>query len=183
MKPIKGLWQDILGLGKKSKQGLSLMLIVCLLLLMFFSVVNNRISLLNKKRSLRQKELSEMLVLKQRYQEAGIKAQKLANRLSTLRPEDSPGRIVEELGIKGKGSQIKLLKGEEREGYIEDAAEVRLDGLSANEALNLIYGLEKGSKPVIIKKALLKTRFDDPARFDLTLILTLLKPAPAGPKR
>ena len=38
--------------------------------------------------------------------------------------------------------------------------------------------LEKGVKPVVIKKANLKTRYDDPAKLDVTLNIALLKPAP-----
>ena len=118
----------------------------------------------------------------QRYQEASAGAQKLANRMAATRSDDSPAKIIDEIGIKGKGSQVKQVKGETRPGYVEDAAEARIDGLSANEAVNLIYRLEKGTKPVIIKKALIKTRFDDPSRLDLTLTIALLKPAPQGQK-
>jgi len=57
---------------------------------------------------------------------------------------------------------------------------VKLDGLTLNEAVNLLYRLEKGSRPVLVKKANLKTRFDDPALLDLTLTIALLKPAPKG---
>jgi general secretion pathway protein M len=32
----------------------------------------------------------------------------------------------------------------------------------------------------VIKKALLKSRYDDPARLDLTLTIALLKAAPQG---
>ncbi|MCM2357237.1 MAG: general secretion pathway protein GspM [Geobacteraceae bacterium] len=155
--------------------------IACLLILaLLYSAADKRVALLAKKRGAREAELAEMLVLKQRYLEATGTAQKLANRLAATRPDDSPAKIIDEIGIKGKGSQIKPLKGEERGGFVEDAAEVKLEGLSANEAVNLVYRLEKGSKPVLIKKALIKTRFDDPSRLDLTLSLALLKPAPQG---
>jgi general secretion pathway protein M len=55
---------------------------------------------------------------------------------------------------------------------------VRIDGLTANEAINLIYRLEKGIRPLSVKKANLRVRFDDPSRFDLALTVALLKPAP-----
>jgi general secretion pathway protein M len=53
-----------------------------------------------------------------------------------------------------------------------------MEGLTSNEAANLLFRLEKGAKPVLIKRASLKTRFDDPARLDLTLTVALLKAAP-----
>jgi general secretion pathway protein M len=153
---------------------------VILALVIILSAANGQIAHLTKQRTSREKDLAEMLVLKQRYQVANAGAQKLANRLAATRPDDSPAKLLEEIGIKGKNSQIKPVKGEEQPGIVEDAAEVKMDSLTANETVNLLHRLEKGSKPVIIKKALIKTRFDDPARLDLTLTIALLKAAPSG---
>ncbi len=153
-----------------------------LILALLYSAANARVAFLVKKRAARETDVAEMLVLKSRYQEASAGAQRLANRMAATRPDDSPAKIIDEIGIKGKGSQVKQVKGEERSGYVEDAAEVKLDGLSANEAVNLLYRLEKGGRPVVVKKALIKTRFDDPAKLDLTLTVALLKPAPQGRK-
>ena len=151
-----------------------------LLVAIGLSAANDRIARFSKKRASREADIAEMLVLKSRYQEANGVAQRLANRLAAVKPDDSPAKVFEEIGIKGKNSQIKPMKGEDRPGYVEDAAEVRVEGVTANEAVNLIYRLEKGARPVTIKKALVKTRFDDPSRLDLTLTVSLLKPAPAG---
>lgn len=155
--------------------------IACMLILaLLYSAADKQVARLMKKRTAREADLAEMLVLKQRFREASTGAQMLANRMAATRPDDSPAKIIDEIGIKGKGSQIRQIKGEERGGFVEDAAEVRIDGLSANEAVNLIHRLEKGAKPVMIKKAQIKTRFDDPAKLDLTLTVALLKPAPQG---
>jgi general secretion pathway protein M len=157
--------------------------LACLLLLaIILTGLNGRVALLAKKRTVREADLAEMMVLKQRYQEATMISQRLANRMAATRTDDSPAKIIDEIGIKGKGSQFKQIKGESRGGYIEDAVEARIDALTANEAVNLIYRLEKGSKPIIIKKAVIKTRFDDPSKLDLTLTIALLKPAPKGQK-
>jgi general secretion pathway protein M len=121
-----------------------------------------------------------MMRLKVRYQSASVGAQRLSNRLMATRPDDSPAKVIEEIGIKGRGSQIKPVKGDEIPGYVEDAADVKIEALSANEAVNLIYRLEKGTRPVTVKKALIRQRFDDPSRLDLSLTIALIKPAPAG---
>ena len=149
-----------------------------LLLAIVYSALHDRIVKLEKKRSSRETDLTEMMLLKQRHREASAGAQKLSNRLSAVTAEDSVAKLIEEIGIKGKNSQIKPLKGEERPGVVEDAAEVKIEGLSANEMVNLLHRLEKGVKPVVIKKANHKTRYDDPARLDVTLNIALLKPAP-----
>jgi general secretion pathway protein M len=153
-----------------------------LVLAIILTGLNGRVALLKKKRASRENDLAEMMVLKQRYQEANAVAQNLANRMAATKADDSPAKIIDEIGIKGTGSQFKQIKGEPHAGYVEDAVEARIDGLTANEAVNLVYRLEQGSKPVVIKKALIKTRFDDPAKLDLTLTIALLKPAPKGQK-
>lgn len=151
-----------------------------LLMAIAFSAANDRIDRLGKKLASREAEIAEMMVLKQRYLESRDISQMLANRLAAVKPDDSPARIIEETGIKGKGTQIRTVKGEERGGYLEDAAEVKIDGLTANEAVNLLFKLEHGSRPVVIKRAALKTRFDDPARLDLTLTMALLRTGRQG---
>jgi general secretion pathway protein M len=151
---------------------------ILLLLAIVYSALHDRIVKLEKKRVSREADLTEMMILKQRHREASVGAQKLSNRLSAVTVDDSVAKLLDEIGIKGKSSQIKPLKGEDRPGIIEDAAEVKIEGLSANEMVNLLHRLEKGVKPVAIKRANLKTRYDDPAKLDLTLNVALLKPAP-----
>ena len=151
-----------------------------LVLALLYSAVNDRIAGMAVKRAAREAEIAEMLLLKVRYLQASAGAQKLSNRLAAVRPDDSPAKLLEDIGIKGKSSQIRPIKGGEGPGYLEDAAEVKLEGVTANEAVNLLHRLEKGSKPVVINKALIKSRFDDPSKLDLTLTIALLKSAPQG---
>jgi general secretion pathway protein M len=151
---------------------------ICLVLVLaiVISAANTNIAAMEKRRKVRETDLMEMMTLKQRYLSARVSYQQMAGRLAATGPDDSPARIIEEIGIVGKGRRVTPLMGEEREGFIEDAAEVRLDGLSANEAINLLHRLETGSRPVVIKKAAFKTRFDDPSRLDVVLTIALLRP-------
>jgi general secretion pathway protein M len=137
---------------------------------------------LEKKRTAREMVLQELLPLKVAYLSARQSSDQLRGRMASLRPDDSPAKIIEETGIKGKSVKIVPLKGEDRPGFIEDAADIRIEGLTVNEAVNLLYRLEKGSRPLVIKKSNLRVRFDDPSRSDLTLVLALLKPAPGQSK-
>src|ERR1035441_5468310 len=98
----------------KTRHRLGIGIAVLLLLALSYSALNNRIALLTKKRAARETDMAEILVLKQRYLEASAGSQKLANRMAALRPDDSPARIVEETGIKGKTSLSKALKSEDR---------------------------------------------------------------------
>ena len=170
----------IQGLDSRTRQRIGIVFAALLLIVVALSAVNSRISTLERKRGAREADVAEMMRLKLRHQEASAGAQRLANRLLATKADDSPAKIIEEIGIKGKSSQIKPVKGDEIPGYVEDAAELRMEGLSGNEAVNLIHRLEKGARPVTVKKALINERFDDPSRLDLTLTIALIKPAPAG---
>jgi general secretion pathway protein M len=177
---LESISATLQGLDSRTRLRLGMILAALLVVAIALSAVNSRISALEKKRSARESDLTEMMKLKLRYQEANAGSQRLANRLLAVRPDDSPAKIVEEIGIKGRNSQIKPVKGEDIPGFVEDAADVKIEGLSANEATNLLFRLEKGPRPVTIKKALIKQRFDDPAKLDLSLTIALIKPAPAG---
>lgn len=155
-------------------------LIALLALAVTFSAIYDRIALLEKKRIRREADLVEMMGLKNNIRDVRAVSQRFTNRLAATRGDETPAKIVEETGIKGKSTRITPMKGEERGGFLEDAAEVKIEGLTANEAVNLLHRLEKGTRPVIVKKALLRARFDDPSRLDLTLTVALLRQAPGA---
>ncbi|HZV82430.1 MAG TPA: hypothetical protein VFF53_09730 [Geobacteraceae bacterium] len=172
---IKELYND---LDQRSRSMLAVAIISLLLLALCYSLLQERISRLKLKRTSREAVVRELLLLSHQFKLASSDSQRLSNRLAAVRADDSMAKLVEETGIKGKNIQVKPVKGEERQGMVEDAAEVRIEGITANEAVNLLFRLEKGSRPVVIKKANLKTRYDDPARLDLTLTAAVLKPLP-----
>ncbi len=146
-----------------------------LLLVVVYSSASGAMDALTRKRVVREADLTELLLLKQRYLTLKRESEQLTNRLATVKSDDSLGRIIEEAGFKGKAVQIRPLKGDERGGFQEESAEVKIDGLTANELVNLLHRLEKGSKPVVMKKLLLRSRFDDPAKLDATLTMALVR--------
>ena len=168
-------WRD---LDRRRRLWFGYLLIAILAAAVGWSFLAARTAELERKRAARETVLKELLPLKSAYQAAKGMYDSQAGRLAAVRPDDSPARILEETGIRGKGVKISPLKGDDRAGFIEDAADVRVEGLTANEAVNLLYRLEKGSRPVVLKKVNLRVRFDDPTRFDLALVMALLKPAP-----
>ncbi|GFO59817.1 type II secretion system protein GspM [Geomonas silvestris] len=169
-------------LDSRTRTRLGVLLAALLLIIIGLSTVNARITALEKKRRARETDLTELMKLRQRFREASAGSQRVSNRLQAVRPDDSPAKVIEEIGIKGRNSQVKPVKGADLPGFVEDAAEVKLEGLSANEATNLIYRLEKGTRPITVKKAAIKQRFEDPSKLDVTLTIALIKPAPAGAK-
>lgn len=176
---IRDGWQD---LDSRTRLWVGYAVIVLLAAAVAWSALSSRVQLLEKKRAARESVLKELLPLRVAYLAAKQSSQQLSGRMSMLRPDDSPAKIIEDTGIKGKSVKITPLKGEERNGFTEDAADIRIEGLTFNEVVNLLYRLEKGNRPLVIKKCNLKVRFDDPSRCDLALIMALLKPAPGQAK-
>jgi len=168
-------WRD---LEQRQRLWCGYALIILLAVSLGWSALAARTAQLERKRAAREAVLKELLPLKVAYRSAKSTADMQAGKAAATLPDDSPAKIIEEIGIRGKGVKIAPLKGEERNGFIEDVADVRIEGLTANETLNLLYRLEKGSRPVVLKKANLRVRFDDPSRFDLALVVALLKPVP-----
>lgn len=166
------------GLDSRTRLRAGYLLIALLAVTLAWSALAAQTNQLERKRAAREEVLKELLPLKVAYRAAKQSADRVASQMSGLRPDDSPAKLIEEIGIKGRSVKITHVKGEERNGMLEDAAEVRMEGLTANEAINLLYRLEKGGRPLQLKKSNLKVRFDDPARFDLILTVALLKPAP-----
>ena len=153
-------------------------LIALLAVALAWSVLYGKTAQLERRRSAREAVLKELLPLKVAYRAAKQSSDRITSQMSGVRPDDSPAKIIDEIGIKGRSVKISQVKGEERNNILEDAADVRIEGLTANEAFNLLYRLEKGGRPVLLKKTNLRVRFDDPSRFDLLLTMALLKPAP-----
>ncbi len=177
---LRERWQD---LDPRTRLWSGYALIVLLAAAIGWSALNTRVQASEKKRAARETMLKELMPLKVAYQAARQSSNMLSGRVASLKPDDSLAKIIEDTGIKGKSVKIAPLKGEERGGFMEDAADIRIDGLTFNEAINLLYRLEKGSRPLVIKKSNLKVRYDDPTRYDLSLILALIRPAPSQGKR
>jgi general secretion pathway protein M len=174
---IADLKQRLASLDVRQRQQVLVAVALVLAVAILYSFCHDRLERLVKRRLAREATLAEMLSLRQRYRDAQSGAQRLANRLAAVKADDTPAKLIEEIGIKGKGLQVRSLPASEG----ADLAEVRIDGVTANEAVNLLYRLEQGVRPVVIRKSLLKTRFDDPARLDLTLTIALQKQPAATP--
>lgn len=151
--------------------GLAAFLIIVLL----YSFARDQVKREEKIRNIRESELAELMTLKQRYSEAASKALRASNLLASVQPDDSPAKLIEEIGIKGRALQVKPLKTEERGGFSEEVADVKIDSLTPNEAVNLLYRLEYGTRPVTVRKAVFKSRFEDPSRLDLSMTIALRK--------
>jgi general secretion pathway protein M len=170
------------GLDGRSRLWAGYVLIALLAVCLGWGALAAKTAELERKRKAREVVLKELLPLKVAYRSARLAADQMAGRQAMLRPDDTPAKILEEIGIKGKGTKIVPIKGEERAGFIDETADIRIEGLTANEVINLLYRMEKGSRPMALKKVNVRVRFDDATRFDLGMTASLLKPAQSAAK-
>jgi len=172
---LKEYWGD---LDTRTRLAVGYLAIGCLALALIWSLCAERRDALEKRYRARQAVYTELLALKGAYRAATAQNGELTARLAAVRPDDSVAKVFEETGVKGKGVKIAPLKAEERGTLVEEAANVKIEAVTGNEAVNLIYRLEQEKRPVALKGASLRVRFDDPSRLDLSLDLALMKPAP-----
>jgi hypothetical protein len=84
----------------------------------------------------------------------------------------STEKILSELGLRAD-----VLKPSEKKpvaGFVEEDVELEIVGLDLNSIVNLLYHLENTPKPVKIKKAFMKTSFDDPDKFILKVTASVI---------
>lgn len=182
MKRIHELIEHLQGLDRRGRLIFWYATAAVLAVMLGWSFLAAKNTGLERKRQAREAVLREILPLKATYRSAKLLADQSLGKMASLRQDDTIGKIIDEIGIKGKNVKIAPMKGEERNGVMEEVADVRIEGLTANELVNLVFRLEKGARPVMLKKAAMKTRFDDPSRLDVALTVTLLKPLP-GPAK
>ncbi|CAH2031552.1 hypothetical protein [Trichlorobacter ammonificans] len=157
---------------------------LALALLTAYALLFGHLARLEARKTSREQTLAELLVLQQRHKEASAGALRLTNRLAAVTPEDTPVLLIEQSGIVTKGGvQSKPLPRREQSGVLEEGAEITIAGLSANELINLLHRLEQHQKPVAVRRFVAKTRFNEPARLDAVITLSLLRPAPAGERK
>jgi general secretion pathway protein M len=171
---LREFWLDLDDRSRRLLTGVGFAVVLVIIMLAFFE---QRIDSLQKRLTSRERDLAEMMILRQRYREAKSGSDAMANRLAAIRGDDTPARIVEETGIRGGGVRVTPLKSEEAAGLRIDLAEARFESLTPNEVVNLLHRLEYGQRAVVVNRAVVKTRFNDPSRLDLLLTVGLVRPA------
>ena len=124
----------------------------------------------------RQKEFAS---LKSEYQslKSGIDVieskKSLTNVKGILQAVDE---IFVSLGLKQRIRSVKPLTTKEAPGVVEEEAEVQVERVNINEAVNLLYKIENAPMSIFIKKAAMKASFENPANLDITMTIALVRP-------
>ncbi len=80
------------------------------------------------------------------------------------------------LGLKQRIRSVKPLTTKEAPGAVEEEAEVQVERVNINEAVNLFYKIENAPMGIFIKKAAMKASFENPANLDITMTIALVRP-------
>ena len=84
--------------------------------------------------------------------------------------------ILQEGGIHQSAFSLKSGGGREGETFREESFEVRMENLTYLETVNALQKLSGKDQPVVVRSALLKSRYDDPRYLDVTLHVGYLSP-------
>jgi len=81
-------------------------------------------------------------------------------------------QTLKSLGMKAK--TIKPLNKKKVYEYLEENAELEIDGADLNHIVNLLYKIENSPVPIKIKSTSLRTSFEDPDKFTIKIMLALI---------
>lgn len=76
--------------------------------------------------------------------------------------------------IRLKAKVIKPLEKKRIKEFIEEDAELEIEGIDLNAIVNLFYRIENSPVPLKIKRATIKTSFENPNVFILSLTVSLM---------
>jgi hypothetical protein len=158
----------------------------------FYTLVWEPLALAKEKveRQIRvkQQELVEIQDLRTRYME-------LLNRLEASRKIIDPANFDENFSLFPhiESTVGKVLGGRDKirsmspktkainDAYVEEAVELKLDGISLTELVEMMYSIEKGEQPLRFSRLSIKKRRRDPHQFDVTATVSMLKPNKQAP--
>ncbi len=84
--------------------------------------------------------------------------------------------IMTPMGMKQKIKSVKPTGTKEMKDVTEEEAEVQIEKVDMNEAVNIFYKIENAPMALSVKKANVSTLFEDPAHVNITMVLALIKP-------
>lgn len=81
-------------------------------------------------------------------------------------------QILKSMDLKAK--TVKPLDKKKVFEYLEENAELEIEGADLNQIVNLLYKIESSPIPIKIKSTSLETSFEDPDKFTIKIMLALI---------
>ena len=83
--------------------------------------------------------------------------------------------IASGLGLKSKVKSVKVVSTKDVKDSTEEEADIIMERMSMNEAVNFLYKAENAPMTLVIKKALFRQAFDNPAQINISMTVSLIR--------
>jgi hypothetical protein len=134
---------------------------------------------LKKENSTLRAQKEELLLLKEDFLELSKKINAVEGKKSLTKVEGIIPAIDEifmSTGLTRKVKSVKPSATTDKKYAIEEEADVEVEKVSMNELVNIFYRLENAPMVLLIKKARMKTSFEDPSLLNVTMTVGLVRP-------
>ena len=134
---------------------------------------------LKKEGSALRSQKEEMLLLREDFLELNKKISAIEGKKSLIKVEGiipAIDEIFRSTGLAQKVKSVKPTATRDKKYALEEEADVEVEKVSMNELVNVLYRLENAPMVLLIKKARLKTSFEDPTLLNITMTIGLVKP-------
>ena len=127
----------------------------------------------------KQDELTRFRALAEEFRELGSALQLLEERALAGGSEGSLLAVMEseakKLGLADKIASMKPFTTELESGVVQSSVEMRVEKIDLKGLVDLLEKLEKGKQSAVTSRLRIKTRFDDPALLDATVMVSTLE--------
>ena len=134
---------------------------------------------LKKEGSALRSQKEEIALLREDFLELRKKISAIEGKKALVKVEGIVQAMDEIFGSSGLNQKVKSIKPtvtRDKKYAVEEEADVEVERVSMNELVNILYKLENAPMVLLIKKARLKTSFEDPSLLNITMTIGLVKP-------
>lgn len=124
-------------------------------------------------------DLKEMVLLRQEFLDLKARVDAVEAKKGLSKVEgivQAVDEVFRSMGLAQKLKSVKSVGTSEKPWTIEEEAEVQVEKVNMNELTNILYKMENAQMILSIKKATLKTTFDNPSLLNMSMTVALVRP-------
>lgn len=144
----------------------------------FIIATNGAIGRVEKRAQAKKAALKTFYSKKDEYIKERAEVAPLEKKLLLPQSGESPVAVIEEIGvstgIKSNINSFKPFEDKALKGYLKNGVEVKVEGITLNQLVNLVYRMENYRNLLLIKDFMMKSRFDNPDIYDITMQVVLV---------
>jgi hypothetical protein len=147
------------------------------LVLLCLLALNLSLSLKKEVKGLKERR-QELLVLKDEILvlKSGVDAVEVKKSLSKVKGiVQAVDEIFLSIGLKQKVKSVKPTATREIKDAVEEEAEVLVEKADMNEVINILYKIETAPFALSMRKATIKTSFENPSYLTITMTIALIR--------